>query len=218
MAATRDKPMSGPGTSKNGEQYFSANPSSPDLRRTLHVHLRGHDADVQVSHGVFSSNRVDLGTSVLLRHAPDPSGQGNLLDLGCGWGPLALAMAFSSPKARVWALDTNTRALSLTQANAVACNLDNIQAVTADQIPADLRFATIWSNPPIRVGKEVLHTLLLDWLPRLEEHGSAYLVVQRNLGADSLIPWLSASLGDAFGVAKYASSKGYRVIEVRRNA
>ncbi|KFI74815.1 class I SAM-dependent methyltransferase [Bifidobacterium mongoliense] len=203
---------------KRAEQYFAAHPSSPDRRRTMHVRLRGHEADVEVSNGVFSGNRVDLGTSVLLRHAPDPSSQGELLDLGCGWGPIALAMGFASPQARVWALDTNERALELTQSNARTNGLGGVKAVTADQIPDDLRFDTIWSNPPIRVGKQVLHDLLLTWLPRLRTGGSAYLVVQRNLGADSLLPWLAEHLGDAFAIGKYASSKGYRVIEVRRTA
>ncbi len=201
-----------------GEQYFAANPSSPDERRTLHVRLRGHEADVQVSNGVFSGNRVDLGTSVLLRHAPAPSRIGNLLDLGCGWGPIALAMGFESPEADIWALDVNERAVELTRANAQTCALARIHAGTAGMIPTDIQFDTIWSNPPIRVGKEALHDLLMTWLPRLAPDGGAYLVVQRNLGADSLIPWLAARLGSSFDVGKYASSKGYRVIEVRRHA
>ena len=192
---------------KRAEQYFAAHPSSPARRRTMHVRLRGHEADVEVSNGVFSGNRVALGTSVLLRHAPDPSTQGELL-----------AMGFASPQARVWALDTNERALELTQSNARTNGLGGVKAVTADQIPDDLRFDTIWSNPPIRVGKQVLHDLLLTWLPRLRTGGSAYLVVQRNLGADSLLPWLAEHLGDAFAIGKYASSKGYRVIEVRLTA
>ncbi|KAA8827795.1 MULTISPECIES: class I SAM-dependent methyltransferase [Bifidobacterium] len=213
------------------EQYFSADPSSKDVRRTMHVTLRGHEADVQVSNGVFSANRVDLGTSVLLRQAPEPPLTGEFLDLGCGWGPVALALSFESPEATVWAVDVNERALDLTHANAQANGRANIRTALTDEsgaplpddaqpafastMPGDLTFDTIWSNPPIRIGKEALHTLLMTWLPRLRKGGAAYLVVQRNLGSDSLIPWLDEALGDDFTVGKYASSKGFRIIEIR---
>ena len=95
------------------EQYFAAEPQSKDVRRKLHVTLRGNEADVEVSNGVFSGNRVDLGTSVLLRQAPEPPEEGTFLDLGCGWGPIALTLGFESPKADIWALDVNERALEL---------------------------------------------------------------------------------------------------------
>ncbi|MBW3087759.1 methyltransferase [Bifidobacterium sp. 82T24] len=199
------------------EQYFSASPSSQDVRRTLHVTLRGHDVDVETSHGVFSGSRLDLGTSVLLRHAPMPPEEGVFLDVGCGWGPISLALALESPKAAVWGVDVNERAVALTKDNAAKAGCDNVRAVLNADLDDSLRFDVIWSNPPIRIGKEPLHELLMTYLPRLAPAGEAYLVVQRNLGADSLIPWLADALGDGFTVRKYASSKGYRVIEVLRS-
>lgn len=198
------------------EQYFAADPQSKDVRKRLHVVLRGNEADVEVSNGVFSGNRVDLGTSVLLRQAPEPPEEGTFLDLGCGWGPISLALGFASPKADIWALDVNERALDLTRRNAELNGVRNVHAVTADEIPSDVTFDLIWSNPPIRVGKDVLHELLMTWLPRLNAGGAAYLVVQKNLGSDSLIPWLATQLGDGYEVSKYASSKGFRVIEVMK--
>lgn len=198
------------------EQYFVADPQSKDVRKRRHVVLRGNEADVEVSNGVFSGNRVDLGTSVLLRQAPEPPEEGTFLDLGCGWGPIALALGFASPKADIWALDVNERALDLTRRNAELNGVRNVHAVTADEIPSDVTFDLIWSNPPIRVGKDVLHELLMTWLPRLNAGGAAYLVVQKNLGSDSLIPWLATQLGDGYEVSKYASSKGFRVIEVMK--
>ena len=198
------------------EQYFAAEPQSKDVRKTLHVTLRGNEADVEVSNGVFSGNRVDLGTSVLLRQAPEPPEEGTFLDLGCGWGPIALALGFASPKADIWALDVNERALELPRRHAELNGMGNLHAAPADGIPAETTFDLIWSNPPIRVGKEVLHTLLMTWLPRLNAGGAAYLVVQKNLGSDSLIPWLATQLGDGYEVSKYASSKGFRVIEVMK--
>lgn len=178
--------------------------------------LRDHTADVEVSNGVFSGNRLDLGTSVLLKRVPEPAQEGTFLDLGCGWGPIALTMAFESPKADVWALDVNERALELTKRNAEINGIGTIHAATADEIPHDLTFDLIWSNPPIRIGKEALHELLMAWLPRLNAGGAAYLVVQKNLGSDSLIPWLATQLGDGYEVSKYASAKGFRVIEVMK--
>lgn len=196
------------------EQYFAADPQSKDVRRRLHVTLRGNEADVEVSNGVFSGNRLDLGTSVLLRQAPEPPEEGSFLDLGCGWGPIALTLGFESPRAEIWALDVNERALELTKRNAEINGVENVHAVLAADIPSDKTFDLIWSNPPIRVGKEALHELLMSWLPRLNDGGAAYLVVQKNLGSDSLIPWLASHLGEGYEVGKYASSKGFRVIEV----
>ncbi|MDE5641090.1 MAG: methyltransferase, partial [Bifidobacterium castoris] len=138
------------------------------------------------------------------------------LDLGCGWGAISLALALESPRAEVYAVDVNERAIELTERNAGINGCANIHAGTADDVPDGLEFELIWSNPPIRIGKEELHTLLMTWLPRLAPDGHAYLVVQRNLGSDSLMRWLADALGDAYTVGKYASSKGYRVIEVHR--
>lgn len=207
------------------EQYFSADPSSKDVRRTLHVQLRGRDTDVEVSNGVFSGSRLDLGTSVLLKQAPEPPEHGNLLDLGCGWGPIALSLAFASPEATVWAADVNERALELTELNTKRNGCGNVRVIRTDAdakpvdptaLSPDLTFDAIWSNPPIRIGKEALHTMLINWLPRLSPDGVAYLVVQKNLGADSLINWLADALGDGYAVSKYHSAKGFRVIEVAR--
>lgn len=198
------------------EQYFTAEPSSKDVRHRMTVTLRGHEADVQTSSGVFSGRRVDLGTSVLLRHAPEEPERGEFLDLGCGWGAIALALAMDRPEAHVHAVDVNERAIELTRANAEANHCPNVRAGVAADVPGDLEFDLIWSNPPIRIGKEELHALLMAWLPRLAPGGAAYLVVQRNLGSDSLMRWLAEALGERFAVGKHASSKGYRVIEVRR--
>ena len=203
----------------SGEQYFSANPNSLDLRRTLQVDLRGKEVSVQVSNGVFSSSKLDLGTAVLLKHAPQPPENGRFFDIGCGWGAISLALGFESPNAQIYAVDVNERALDLTDINAKNAGLNNIHTyLVEDALKEDSskNIDLIWSNPPIRVGKDVLHNILLTWLPRLKVGGAAYLVVQKNLGSDSLIPWLSKNLGEDFSVEKYASSKGYRIIEVLR--
>ena len=209
----------GPQTQKQPsrpQQYFARTPSVPDRRQEIEVDLRGQMTKVITSAGVFSERRLDLGTSVLLRKAPAPPEEGTFLDLGCGWGPIALTLAAQSPKARIWAVDVNSRAVDLCKVNAQRLHRMNIRPVVDTDLGPELTFDLIWSNPPIRVGKEALHELLLAYLPRLNKAGEAYLVVQKNLGADSLASWLQKNLPDDFDVSKYGSSKGYRLLRVRR--
>lgn len=197
-----------------GDHYFSTEPASPDERRRLDVTLAGRTVQVWTAPGVFSPARVDLGTQVLLREVPPPPAEGDLLDLGCGWGPIALTMALASPAARVWAVDVNRRSLDLVSRTAADLGLAGVRAVEPDAVPDEVSFAAIWSNPPIRVGKAVLHGLLARWLPRLAPDGAAWLVAQRNLGADSLHRWLAEDLG--MPTERVGSAKGFRVLKVTR--
>lgn len=199
----------------DGDHYFTARPAAPDERRTITVRLAGRDVDVTTATGVFSSHRIDLGTRVLLREVPRPPSHGHLLDLGCGWGPLALTMAMLSPEATVWAVDVNERALDLVRRNAAELDLPGVRAVRPDEVP-DVPLDALWSNPPIRVGKETLHEMLASWLPRLSETGQAHLVVQRNLGSDSLHRWLNDALGPDLLTDRAGSAKGFRVLRVIR--
>ncbi len=195
------------------DHYFTAEPASDAERRPLRLRLAGRDVEVEVARGVFSPAGIDKGTAVLLDQAPLPPRTGTFLDLGCGWGPLALTLGLLAPEATVWAVDVNERALDLCSRNASALGLSGVRPATADGVPADARFDLIWSNPPIRVGKKVLHDLLRTWLPRLAPGGVAYLVVQKNLGSDSLQRWVEAEL--AMPCTRYTSSRGFRVLEVR---
>jgi len=203
-----------PDTPTPPDHYFSRDPASATERRTLTVRLAGRDVEVQSAPGVFSSGHVDLGTRVLLRTVADDPLSGDVLDLGCGWGPLALTMALTAPQATVWAVDVNQRALDLLRANADRLGLEGVRPVTPDQVPEEVMFTAIWSNPPIRIGKDALHALLAQWLPRLTPDGVAHLVVQRHLGADSLHRWLNDVAG--MPTTRRASAKGFRVLRVTR--
>ena len=163
--------------------------------------------------GVFSGSRVDPGTLSLLKESPHPPAAGDLLDLGCGYGPIACALARRSPGATVWAVDVNSRALELTAANAESLGMPNLRAAGPDEIPNGVVFKGIWSNPPIKVGKEALHELLSTWLDRLDTGAGAWLVVNRHLGSDSLAEWLGMN---GWAVRRAASKSGYRVLEVTR--
>lgn len=196
--------------------YFDSQPTAPGRRRTITVRLRGRERQVYTDAGVFSAGRLDLGTEVLLRTVPHPPGHGTLVDLGCGWGPIALVLAKEAPQARVLAVDVNERALELTAANAELLGLGNVQTSTPQQLLAaepGLVVDALWSNPPVRIGKTALHELLDAWLPRLGPAGQAHLVVQRNLGADSLHRWIATELG--LPTQRVASAKGFRVLNVR---
>lgn len=201
------------------DHYFTAHPASTAERRLLPVTLAGRDVEVEVANGIFSPGRIDLGTQVLLRSVPLPPTDGDLLDLGCGWGPVALTMALESPDAHVWAIDVNERALDLVRRNAARLGLQNVTACAPDDVPADVVFAALWSNPPIRVGKDALHEMLVTWLARLAPGAQAHLVVQRNLGADSLQRWIAEHLPEIVAdrpadVERAASAKGFRVLAV----
>jgi 16S rRNA (guanine1207-N2)-methyltransferase len=194
-------------------QYFDEHPDVASDRATVTLTVDGRVLTLATDRGVFSRGQVDAGTAVLLRKAPPPPTIGRLLDLGCGYGPIALALAAQSPRADVRAVDVNERALELVAQNAAANGLTNITVATPDAVPDDLTFDAIYSNPPVRIGKEALHHLLASWLPRLTSAGAAYLVVQRHLGADSLQAWLER---EGFPTSRLASSKGYRVLNVDR--
>ncbi|HKW71864.1 MAG TPA: methyltransferase [Candidatus Dormibacteraeota bacterium] len=192
--------------------YFEARPAVPSRPRTVKLRLADMELNLEADRGVFGSTGVDLGTMVLLREAPAPPPRGEMLDLGSGYGAIAIVLARRSPEARIWAVDVNQRALELTRSNAVAAGAPNVSVATPDGVAADVRFDAIYSNPPVRVGKRALHEILMEWLPRLKPGGVAYLVVQRNLGSDSLAAWLGQQ---GFGVSRLKSKKGYRILEVR---
>ncbi|MCI2958327.1 methyltransferase [Agromyces atrinae] len=198
------------------EHYFTSQPASGSALREITVHLGGRDVRLTTAGGVFSPDHIDVGTQVLLANSPAAPPSGDLLDLGCGWGPIALDLALASPEATVWAVDVNERALDLVRRNAATLGLSNVNAVTPEDVPEGINFRTIRSNPPIRVGKNILHDMLMHWLPRLEPDSDAWLVVQRNLGSDSLQRWLQEELPSTYGVVRAATGKGYRVLHVRK--
>ena len=195
------------------DHYFSADPSVEFTRTPVECEVWGQPLTLDSGSGVFAQGRLDIGTSVLFRET-EPPVQGRFLDLGCGYGVIGLAIAKAVPLATVTMVDVNQRAVRLANDNARALKVSGrVVACTPDQVPSDFTFDEIWSNPPIRIGKEALHELLLTWLPRLAPDGRAVMVVGKNLGGDSLQRWLT---DQGWPTERIASAKGFRVLESRR--
>ena len=192
------------------EHYFSADPSSPYERERFTCEVWGHELDLVSGAGVFSRGHLDHATAVLFRET-EPPAQGQFLDLGCGYGVIGLAIARAVPLATVTAIDVNERAIALANENARSLGVEGrFVACLPDAVPSNAAYDEIWSNPPIRIGKQALHELLLTWLPRLVPGGRAVMVVGKFLGADSLQRWLGEQ---GYPTERLASAKGFRVLE-----
>lgn len=205
-------PVDVPNKSGSGSQYFESRPQAGTRPGRVNLVLPDMHLELTADRGVFSADRIDPGTRVLLETVPSPAARGHLLDLGCGYGPVGLAMAVRAPGATVWAVDVNERALALTRQNAATAGLGNVRTCHPGEVDPTVRFTTIWSNPPVRVGKPALQALLAEWLSRLADDGAAYLVVHKHLGSDSLHRWL---LDQGWPTQRRTSRAGYRVLEVR---
>ena len=192
--------------------YFDADPAAPSRRAEVELVLPDLALTLVTDRAVFAGGGVDPGTKYLLLEGPrPPQGAVALLDLGCGYGPIALALATRAPAAAVYAVDINARARELCAMNAEAAGLGNVRVCAPDEIAADVVFDGIWSNPPIRIGKAALHALLATWLARLAPGRHAALVVHKHLGSDSLARWLES---ERWGVARLGSRRGYRILDV----
>src|SRR6478735_10087593 len=194
------------------DHYFTADPAVAFKRAPVEATVWGHELHLTSGSGVFAQGRLDIGTAVLFRET-EPPAPGRVLDLGCGYGMIGLAVAAAVPGAVVTGVDVNERALLLANENAASLGVaDRFTALLPDAVPAEATYDEIWSNPPIRIGKQALHALLLTWLPRLAPGGRAVMVVGKNLGADSLAAWLGEQ---GYPTTKLASAKGFRVLESR---
>jgi 16S rRNA (guanine1207-N2)-methyltransferase len=194
------------------DHYFAPQPASATSPTTHHVRVRKLELILAGDRGVFNQGDLDWGTRVLIENADVPTG-GVLLDLGCGGGAIAVALAKLRPDAVIWAVDVNERALEVTRRSVELNALGNVRVASPSEVPGELQFDAIWSNPPIRVGKDELHRLLREWLARLTDGGTADLVVHKNLGSDSLAKWLA---NEGFSVDRRASKQGYRILHLVR--
>jgi 16S rRNA G1207 methylase RsmC len=193
--------------------YFDHDPSVPSQRRQISLPLPDLTLDLTTDNGVFAADAVDPGTRLLLLEAPAPAPtELRAVDLGCGYGPIALTMAHRAPWCTVTAVEVNSRARELCVHNASAAGLTNVAVMGPNDVPATARFDVLYSNPPIRIGKPALRALLTHWLALLRPGGTAHLVVQKHLGADSLASWL---IDQGHEVTRTHSRRAYRLLQVK---
>lgn len=199
-----------------GGEYWRAEPEGPARERTVRLEVPGRAEALALAsaEGVFGTQRVDRGTDILIRHAPAPAPCTGVVDLGCGYGPIAVSMGVRQPDAGLWAVDVNRRALALTARNAASAGARNIVAAEPEAVPMALRFDRIYSHPPVKIGRSSMHELLDGWLRRLAYGGDAYLVLKQSMGADALHNWLNDT---GFPAERAASKQGYRLLHVSAN-
>lgn len=213
MGSPPDQPSHGPTTGGADGHYFDPAPTARRRPGYVVVDVHGDRFELATDSATFSPRRLDPGTAFLLGDAPAPPEAGTFLDLGCGYGPIAMALARERPDAQVVAVDVNERARELCARNAVALGCTNVAVCAPDDVDPSSRFDLIWTNPPIRIGKQALHDLLLGWMARLTPDGEAVLVVGRNLGADPLQRWLGEQ---GFPTERLGSKRGYRLLHATR--
>ena len=201
------------GLAVSDNHYFDQNPKSASNRQKVEVELGGRTISVFTDSGVFSSQGVDKGTQILLNLSEFVAPEGKIMDLGSGWGAISIHLALVNPALQIVAVEVNSRAVDLLNSNTRELGLSAVTTRVLDEIEPN-SIDQIWSNPPIRIGKNALHELLIDAFSKLKPKGEAFLVVQKHLGADSLAKWMEQEQGH--GVEKIENSKGFRVFKVTK--
>ncbi|ANY74199.1 16S rRNA methyltransferase [Paenibacillus ihbetae] len=196
------------------QHYYSNQPETAHDRKELKAELRGHSLRFISDAGVFSKGGIDYGSRVLIdamEFAPDAS----VLDVGCGYGPIGLTAARLVPQGHVTMIDINSRAVELARENARHNGIANVTILESDLFEAvkDQTFDVVLTNPPIRAGKETVHTIFAEAWDHLREGGQLWVVIQKKQGA----PSAKAKLETLFGqVEEVTKDKGYRIFKATK--
>ncbi|ASK61666.1 16S rRNA methyltransferase [Virgibacillus phasianinus] len=194
------------------EHYFSQKPQSKSSPKTWSYRLREKEYTFTSDYGVFSKNEIDYGSRLLITKLTEPKVSGDVLDLGCGYGPIGIAIANAYPDRRVVLADVNERALQLAEQNAMQNWVKNVQCISSDRFSnlTEYTFAAIVTNPPIRAGKKVVHAMIEESKSALKKNGELWVVIQKKQGA----PSAKEKLMDVFGNAEVvARDKGYFLLK-----
>lgn len=191
------------------DQYYTADPSSESKPVPCAFPYRGYGLSFMTDAGVFSKGELDTGSRLLLDALPALTG--DVLDLGCGWGAIGVAIARANPQARVVMADVNRRALALAKENC-ARNGVTAEVVESDGLSAvlDRRFDAVVTNPPIRAGKQVIYRMFADAAGALQPGGALYLVIRKQQGAESCVKYLQTLYKQ---VEKLDRSAGFWVLK-----
>ena len=197
------------------EHYYSRTQNVESDPQTWNYQLRNLNFRFKTDNGVFSKREVDFGSKILIESFRMPDIKGDILDVGCGYGPIGLTIAKCWPDRTVYMVDVNLRALQLAQDNSVLNNIHNVQIKESDRLQAvkDREFAVILTNPPIRAGKEIVHDIYQQSYDCLVESGELWVVIQKKQGAPSTIEKLSILFSEVEVIEK---KKGYFVIKATK--
>ena len=192
------------------EHYFSNKPQSKSEPKTWKFHLRGFSLSFTSDHGVFSKGEVDFGSRTMIEAFSESEVEGDILDLGCGYGPIGITLAKAFPNRKIVLSDINERAISLARQNAFQNNTSNVEFHVSDRFESfsNRRFASILINPPIRAGKKVIFQMFEESYQALIPHGELWIVIQKKQGAPSAKKKLEEMFSEVEVVEK---NKGYFV-------
>ncbi|SFM24062.1 class I SAM-dependent methyltransferase [Salibacterium qingdaonense] len=195
--------------------YFDESPERKSEQRVVTAQLRGKRMSFYSDHGVFSKSGVDYGTRMLLDVYQFPETEGDILDIGCGYGPIGLTLAAETTRI-VWMTDVNERALNLAGLNTEKAGLFNTRIMKSNLFEAlgEEKFASVIANPPVRAGKETVHALFEGAYDHLLSKGTFWTVLQKKQGAPSAKEKLE-TLFDSVDIE--ARKKGYYIFCAKKN-
>lgn len=191
------------------EHYYSEHPRVESNPHFLKTTLRSLDLIFTTDAGVFSKNAIDFGSKLLIETFREPAVPGDLLDMGCGYGPIGITLAKSFPTRRVTMVDINERAVALTEKNVKDNQVEAVvfQSSLFERVSGE--FAAIVTNPPIRAGKRVVQQIFTEAHQFLKSQGELWIVIQKKQGAPSALKMLQ-TLYDRVDVV--AKKKGYYIL------
>lgn len=197
------------------DHYYTHNPSAASNPTVWSYTLRGNEFRFKTDSGVFSKHEVDFGSRLLIETFEEPEVEGPLLDVGCGYGPIGLAVAKSFPDRQIHMIDVNERALQLAHENAVQNQLNNAIIYESDVFEnvIESSFAAILTNPPIRAGKKVVFSILENSFQHLRKGGDLWVVIQKKQGAPSAKSHMETMFGEVDVVKK---DKGYYILKGKK--
>ncbi|RCX14005.1 16S rRNA (guanine1207-N2)-methyltransferase [Fontibacillus phaseoli] len=196
------------------EHYYTNQPATAHDRKVWDAKLRGQAFCFISDAGVFSKGGVDYGSRVLIDAMEVPV-DARVLDVGCGYGPIGLSAALLASRGHVTMIDVNGRAVELAKENATANRITNVTVLQSDLFAelGEEKFDIVLTNPPIRAGKEIVHTIFEGAFERLRDGGSLWIVIQKKQGAPSAKQKLE-SLFDS--VEEVTKDKGYRIYKATK--
>ncbi|MCM3518261.1 class I SAM-dependent methyltransferase [Staphylococcus xylosus] len=194
--------------------YYDENPEVESEELLFTYSYDNHDLELVTDAGVFSKGKIDFGSDLLVKtflktYPPGPTK--NIIDVGCGYGPIGLMIAKVSPHHEVTMVDVNQRALNLSRKNKKRNRIENVEVKESDGLSQveDNTYDFVLTNPPIRAGKEVVHRILEDAYIKLKLDGELFVVIQKKQG----MPSAKKKMQDTFGnIEVLEKSKGYYIL------